>query len=193
MSRTTLAVPIVVCAMVACSTAAQQTRTQQPADVVATVAGTSITLAQVDEVALQQQAAQFGNVRLSQALYLARRAALDELVGNLLIAREASSRGVSKEALVKQEVNGKVSIPSDADVDGWYQANKDRLRGATLDAVRPAIRDYLVEERTRDAREAFLNRLKEKTPVTLSLEPPRHTIAAAASPAKGPENAPVEI
>ena len=181
------------CASLACSTAAQQTRTQQPTDVVATVAGTSITLAQVDEIALQQQIAPFGNVRLSQALYLARRAALDELVGNLLIAREASARGVGKEALVRQEVNGKVAMPTDADIDAWYQTNKDRLRGATLDTVRPAIRDYLVEERTRDAREAFLNRLKEKTPVTVSLEPPRHTLAAAASPAKGPENAPIEI
>jgi protein-disulfide isomerase len=181
------------CASLACSTAAQQTRTQQPTDVVATVAGTSITLAQVDEIALQQQTSQFGSVKLSQALYLARRAALDELVGNLLIAREASARGVGKDALVKQEVTGKVALPTDADVDAWYQTNKDRLRGATLDTVRAPIRDYLVEERTRDAREAFLNRLKEKTPVTLSLEPPRHTLASAASPAKGPENAPIEI
>jgi protein-disulfide isomerase len=184
---------VCACASLACSTAAQQSRIQQPTDVVATVAGTSITLAQVDEIALQQQTAPFGNVRLSQALYLARRAALDELVGKLLIAREASARGVDKDALVRQEVTGKLVMPTDADVDAWYQSNKDRLRGATLDSVRSAIRDYLLEERTRDAREAFLNRLKEKTPVTLSLEPPRHTLAAAASPAKGPENAPIEI
>ena len=180
-------------AAIACSTAAQQTKAQQPADVVATVGSTSITLAQVDEVALQQQTAPFGNVRLSQALYLARRAALDELVGNLLIAREATARGLDKDALFAQDVTGKVTTPTDADVDVWYQSNKDRLRGATLDSVRPAIRDYLVQERTCGAREAFLNRLKEKTPVTTMLEPPRRVLAAAESPAKGPANAPIEV
>jgi protein-disulfide isomerase len=180
-------------AAIACSTAAQQTKAQQPTDVVATVGGTTITLAQVDEVALQQQAGSFGNVKLSQALYLARRAALDELVGNLLISREASARRVERDALVMQEVSSKVTTPTDAEIDAWYQGNKDRLRGAALESVRPAIREYLIQERTNTARQAFLERLKEKTPVTLSLEPPRHVLAAAESPAKGPANAPVEI
>jgi protein-disulfide isomerase len=180
-------------AATACSTAAQQSKAQQPADVVATVGGTSITLAQVDDIALQQQTTQFGNVKLSQALYLARRAALDELVGNALIAREASARGVERDALVTQEVTSKVTAPPDTEVDAWYQSNKDRLRGATLESVRPAIRAYLVQERTQAARDAFLDRLKAKTTVTVSLEPPRHVLGASDSPAKGPSNAPVEI
>ena len=53
----------------ACSSAAEQSKTQSPTDVVATVGGTSITLAQVDEVALQQPAGNFGSARLVVALY----------------------------------------------------------------------------------------------------------------------------
>jgi protein-disulfide isomerase len=180
-------------AAMACSTAAQQMKTQQASDVVATVGGTNITLAQVDEAALQQPAASFGNVKLSQALYQARRAALDDVVANELISREASARGVDRDTLVQQEVTSKVATPTDADVDAWYQTNKDRLRGATLDSVRPAIRAYLIQERAQSARQALVDRLKAKTPVTITLEPPRRTLAAAGSPAKGPANAPVEI
>src|SRR2546430_16564933 len=75
---------------VGCSTSAQGPKTQNPVDVVATVGTTTITLAQVDEVALQQPAATFGNMKLSQAIYQARRAALDELVGGVLIGQEAT-------------------------------------------------------------------------------------------------------
>src|SRR5256885_3143516 len=60
---------------VCCSTSAQPAKPQAASDVVATIGGTTITLAQVDEMALQQQAANFGNLTLSQAMYEARRAA----------------------------------------------------------------------------------------------------------------------
>src|ERR1700730_7031970 len=57
----------------ACSTNAQQPRTMSPGDVVATVGTVSITLEQVDEKALQEQAGNFGSLKLSQAIYEARR------------------------------------------------------------------------------------------------------------------------
>src|SRR5438132_11062046 len=91
----------------ACGTAAQQSKAPAPSDVVATVGTTTITLAQVDDVALQQQTGNFGNVKLSQAVYQARRAALDELVGDTLIRQEAAARGVQSDALVSQEISSK--------------------------------------------------------------------------------------
>src|SRR5207253_6360053 len=117
----------------------QQSKAPAPSDVVATVGTTTITLAQVDDVALQQQTGNFGNVKLSQAVYQARRAALDELVGDTLIRQEAAARGVQSDALVSQEISSKVIAPTDADVDAWYQTNKDRIRSAPIDQMRPAI------------------------------------------------------
>src|SRR5207247_700190 len=70
---------------VSCSTSAQPIKPQSASDVVATVGATSITLAQVDELALQQPASSFGSLKLSQAMYEARRMALDDLVGDALI------------------------------------------------------------------------------------------------------------
>ena len=90
--------------LAACSSSAQQPRrsgqtpvAQSATDVVATVAGTRITLAQVDARALQMPASNFGNMKLSQALYAARRAALDDIIGDALIDREAKARGIESE------------------------------------------------------------------------------------------------
>src|ERR671933_565553 len=91
--------------LMACSlTSAQQSKQPAPTDVVATVGSTSITLAQVDEKALLQSVTNFGSVKLAQALYEARRAAVDDLVANVLIDQEAKARGTDRSALVEKEI-----------------------------------------------------------------------------------------
>src|SRR5207245_1898120 len=98
----------------ACTTTAQQ-RKALPTDVVATVGATSITLEQLDERALQQSVANFGNLKLSQALYEARRAAADEIIGNLLLDQEAKRRGLERSVLFEQEITSKIKAVTDAD------------------------------------------------------------------------------
>ena len=44
---------------------------------------------------MRQPVSSFGGARLGQALYMARVAALDEIVGNTLIDQEAKARGQS--------------------------------------------------------------------------------------------------
>src|SRR5439155_11932468 len=105
------------------STSAQQTRQQLPSDVVGRVESTSITLAQVDEKALRMPTDSFGNTKLVQALYEARRAALEDIVNTLLIDADAKTRGVDRAKLLEEEVNGKVSQPTEADIVGWYDQN----------------------------------------------------------------------
>jgi protein-disulfide isomerase len=176
-----------------CSTSAQQAKKQAAADVVATVGTTPITLAQVDDLALQQPAGNFGSLKLSQAMFEARRLALDNLIGNLLVEQEAKARGLDKVKLVDQEVSSKVAPPTEPEVAAWYQANQQRVQGATLDQVRAPIRAFLVQERTQAARQTYLDRLKAKTTVRMMLEPPRQIVKAGDSPAKGPASAPIEM
>src|SRR2546423_10132044 len=67
----------------ACSqTSAQQARRPAPGEVVATVGSAAITLAEVDDKALEQPAANFGGGKLSTVLYEARRAAIEELIAS---------------------------------------------------------------------------------------------------------------
>ena len=176
------------------STSAQQSRQQLPSDIVATVGGASFTLAQVDEKAMQQPANGFGSAKLSQALYEARRGAVDDLVADALLDQEAKARGVDRSALVEKEITSKVSPVSDSEVAQWYQANQARVpQGASLDQMRQPIRQFLTEQRMQVARQAFLDTLKTKTPVRITLEPPRQAVAAANSPSKGPAGAPIEL
>src|SRR5262249_23792047 len=146
------------------STSAQPAKHVAPSDVVATVGPTSITLAQVDDQALQQSTASFGSVKLVQALYEARRAAIDDLVATALMDQEAKARGMDRATLVEKEIGGKVAPVTDVEVATWYQANQARLQGAPLDQVRAPIRAYLIQERMEEARQQYLTVLKSKTP-----------------------------
>ncbi len=175
------------------STEAQQQKQPAAGDVVAKVGATSITLAQVDEKALEQPVANFGSLKLSQALYEARRQAIDELVANALLDVEAKQRGVERAALIEKEISDKVTPVGDAEVASWYQANQARVQGAPLEQVRAPIRAYLIQERMAVAREQYLDTLKAKTPVVISLEPPRLAVSAAKGATKGQPNAPIEM
>jgi len=181
-----------VLAVPACSTEAQSPQ-QAPTDVVATVGGSKVTLAQADERAMKQVAGNFGSLTLAQAIYEARRGAVEELVGDLLVDAEAKTRGVSRVDLLKQEIENKVVPPSEIDVAAWYKAHPERVQGAPLEKVAEPIQALLLQERTRAAQSQFLDSLKAKTPVTVSLEAPRLKVAEAGRPSRGPENAPVEI
>jgi protein-disulfide isomerase len=182
-------------ATLGCSTtsAERQTSAGRADDVVATVGSVKITLDDVDKQALDQPVSNFGPVKLSQALYDARRAVLETLIGDDLIEQEAKARGLNRDALVQQEITAHATPPTDADVEQWYQANQARVQGASLDQVREPIRGFLTQQRAQAARDAYLAKLKAKTPVHIYLDPPREKVAEADSPAKGPAGAPIEM
>ncbi len=190
-----LSLAALIAVLTACSqTSAQQAKRPAPADTVATVGGTPITLAEVDDKALEQPASNFGSAKLSQALYEARRAALDELVAAKLIDAAARAQGVERAALIEKEITAKVQAVSDADVAAWYQANQNRLQGAPLDQVRQPIRAFLTQERMQGVRAQYIATRKAKTTVTVMLDPPRQKVEmVASSPSRGPASAPVEV
>jgi protein-disulfide isomerase len=175
------------------STSAQQTPQQLPSDVVGKVGSTSITLAQVDERALKMPTDSFGSTKLVEALYEARRSALDEIINDALIDADAKTRGFDRTKLLDQEINSKIAQPTEAEIAAWYQQNPDRVQGATLDQVRAPIGGLLVQQRTAVVREAYLKMQKGKATINITLQPPRQTIATAGRPQKGPANAPIEL
>jgi protein-disulfide isomerase len=180
--------------LAACSTSAQPAKSPPaPADVVVTVGARNFTLAEVDEKALREAAASFGNARLGQALYLARRAAIDQIVGNELLDQEAKSRGIDRAGLVEKEVAANVKTPTDADITQWYQANAARVQGAPIDQVRAPIRNLLIQQRMEDAREQYLATLKKKIKVSMALEPVREKVADTGFASQGPANAPIVL
>jgi protein-disulfide isomerase len=191
MKQLALCAAIVVLA--ACSSSAQQAKRLSSTDVVAMVGSASITLAEVDDKALNAPTSSFSG-KLSQALYEARRAALDEIVASRLMDDAAKTQGIDRAALVAKEITAKVPAVTEAEVETWYRANQARVQGAAIDQVRQPIRSYLTQERTQVARQQYIDALKSKTAVRVMLDPPRQTVkGASTSPVRGPANAPIEI
>ena len=191
----TLTLAALVAVLTGCSqTSAQQAKRPAPTEAVATVGGASITLAEVDDKALEQPASNFGGAKLSQALYEARRAALDELVAGKLLDEAAKAQGVDRMALIEKEITANVPPVSDADIATWYQANQGRLQGAPLEQVKQPIRAFLIQERMQRIRAQYVDTLKAKTTVRVMLDPPRQKVAmVSSSPSRGPAGAPVEV
>jgi protein-disulfide isomerase len=186
---------LLLIALNACTSTAQPARPAgAEADVVvATIGGEPITLAELDRQALRRDAADYGGLTLAQALYEARQSALDELVATRLIDAEAKRQGIDGAALAKREILAKIQEPTEADIAAWYRDNQDRVERAPLDAVREPIRQFLLRERGFAAQQQYVNGLKARTAVTISLDPPREEVADAGRPSVGPADAPVQI
>ena len=183
---------VLFAAFAACS-AAQSPKPGATSDVVATVGTTPVTLAEVDERALQQQATAFGSVKLLQALFEARRAAVNEIVATRLIEQAAKAAGTDASTIEAKEITAKIAVPTDAEVNAWYGANQARVQGTPIDVAREPIRKFLLDQRTQAARQQYVDSLKAKTAVKISLDPPRQKVDAAGRPEMGPKNAPIEI
>lgn len=156
--------------------------------VAARVGGKTITLEEVDRKAMA------GNLQAFQALYDARRAALEEIIADHLLSREAEKRGVTQEALVAEEITGKAKPVADPDIDNFYNQNRARMGGQTLDQVKERIRQFLEVQNLQEARRTFLDGLKKQTELAITLDPPRLEVTVASNdPVRGPDTARVTI
>jgi protein-disulfide isomerase len=132
--------------------------------------------------------------RLRSEEYEVRRQALDELVAEKLFEREAAARGVSREALLKVEVDDKVAAPTRAQVEEFYAARGGARSGYTVDQLAPQIERSLREQQRGARRAALLDELREKTPVRIALREPRAEVEVPESaPTLGPKSAKVTV
>ncbi len=163
-------------------------RMQSESSVVARIGEREITLAQVDERARRS------NMGAYQALYDARRSAIEEMIDEALLEREARSRGVTTDELVSREIAPGIAEVTDQDVQMFYDQNQARLHGETLERIGGQIREFLVARNEASARESYLADLRARTAVAVSLEPPRVPLEVERGERiKGPWEAPVTI
>ncbi len=134
------------------------------------------------------------NSEIYQQLYTARRAALDAMVADYLLGQEAKARGVSVEELTRQEIDGKITPATEAQVQEFFNQNQARMGGQTLETVGPRIQQHLDSQSTQAAANAFLGSLKAKAALKIALEPPRVDVQVAQNdPTKGPATAPITL
>jgi protein-disulfide isomerase len=80
-------------------------------------------------------------------------------------------------------------------VQRFYDENKDRTQGRTLEQLRQPILDFLGSQRQQQARAKLVDDLRTKAgDLRVMLEPPRVEVTLAATdPSRGPDTAPVTI
>jgi protein-disulfide isomerase len=165
-----------------------------PDQVVAEVAGKAITLKDVDARWEEFDAAE--RARIVQAMYQNRRNMIEQIIGDELIANAAKAAGQPVDAYLTQDGARRLPPVSEADVAAFYEQNKDRAQGRTLDALRGEIRPFLESRRLQQARAMLVDELKTKHSgaVKVMLDPPRYTVPTLASdPVRGNAAAPVTI
>jgi hypothetical protein len=154
-------------------------------EVAAKVGDREITLAQVDEILKQR------NQKAYQAYYDARKQILDQMITEELVAAEAEAQGKSVQDLQADVVKDQPAI-TDEQVNAFYEQNKSRMGGRTLEQLSEQIRNHLVSQQNQGVLVTWINGLKQKAGVKVFLEPPRMDVKIAANdPSKGPEGAPI--
>ncbi len=159
-----------------------------PPEIAATLAGKPITLAEVDAQVMQTDMAAM------QQLYDLRERAVKEIAENRLLDAEAKKQGITRAALLAKEIDAKVTDVTDAEIQTFYDQNKEAVGEQTIETIGPRIRTFLTRQKATERREEYLSSLREAAGFELFLDPPRRNLAVAPNePARGPAQAPVTI
>ena len=121
---------------------------------------------------------------------------LDQFVGDLLIEEAAKAAGLSTAQYLEQEQKKREQPVTDAEMQQFYDANKERAQGRTYEQLRGQIREFLQSQREQQTRAQLIDDLKKKSGagVRVMLDPPRLDVAVELhDPALGPAAAPVTI
>jgi protein-disulfide isomerase len=176
------------------ASAQSQFAAANPDQVVGEVAGKPITLKDVDAKWEEFDAAE--RARIVQAMYQNRRNMLDQIVGDRLIENAAKAAGQTPEAFMAADSAKRLPPVSEADVAQFYEQNKDRAQGRTLEQLRGEIKPYLEARRQAQARAMLVDDLKSKNAasVKVMLEAPRYAVPTSADdPVRGNAAAPITI
>ena len=158
--------------------------------VAARINGSPVTVAELDALIKDQlfeQASQGGD---PSRLYEIRSQALEQMVQKRLLDDAAAERGMTPEALLEQEAG--LSEVTEAEVAEFFEQNKARMGGRSLDDVGGEIRTFLNQKARAEAQQAFVTTLRGNAEVEVALQAPRVDVEAVGA-SLGPDDAPVTI
>jgi protein-disulfide isomerase len=172
----------------ACSSQAQQ-----PADAAARVGDRTITVGELDERWKTEDPG--AKATAEQALYDGRKAALDAIIADTLVAQAAKAKGVTPEAFVQAEIGKRTKPVSDTDVRNFFVQNSERMQGRTFEQMSPAIEQYLEDQQQTTAKQDLIAELKKGGPaIRVVMDPPRTAVTVNPDdPSEGKADAPVTL
>lgn len=166
--------------------------------VLARVQGQAITRTQVEERAAESlEEVRMERLQCEAKAERKRHDVLEDTTRNIvrdhLLEAEAEERGVTKDELLAEEVTSQVAEVTDADVESFYEENRERVGNRPLEQLAPQIEQYLRQQRESAAYQHFVTDLENRYDVAYAIEPYRVELDVAGEPAKGPADAPVTL
>lgn len=145
----------------------------------------------VSEADLSQMiAAQLQQLR--QQEYEVKSKALGKIIAKRLLETEAAKQGVTVDQLTDRQVSSKIDEPTDAEVEAYYLAQRDKIQRPLSD-VRVQLRQALHQAKILQAMEQYLSQLKANAKIQITLSPPRVQVADDPKRRRGNVNAAVSI
>ena len=163
-----------------------------PDTIVARIDGQAITLADLErKVGTQLRLLER---QRAEREYKIRQSGLDELINKTLVATEARRRGLTEEALLKAEVDDKVTPITVDDLKAFYDAHVQQMTGP-FDQMQDRLRQYMQNQRRGQRLQEYVASLRAGSRVEITLPSPAfpRVDVAAIGPARGPVGAPVTI
>src|SRR6266700_2006266 len=176
-----------ISAFFAATAVAQNAETSKPKQAVATVDGQAI----YDEDLASSVQGQLQPLRTQE--YDIKRKALDNLIEQKLLEAAAKRQGLTTEKLLVQEVDSKVPDPSDAEIEGYYLAQRERLNRLLDDTLKNQLGLSVKQAKMRQLLEDYMKRLHSDSNVAILLSPPRVQVGYDAKRVRGNLKAPVMI
>ena len=155
--------------------------------IAATLDGVPITITAVD----QRIAAQL--MRLRQEQYEFRAQALDAMLDQQVLDREASALKLTTDQLIDQRVSAKLTPATPAEIDTFYVHNRGQMAGRTLEQSSESIAAALKSSRLAAARADYVRTLRKRYKAHVLLEPPRFAASPDDDPSRGAPSAPITI
>ena len=139
-------------------------------EVVASVNGVAISAEELDASAKGQLQ------KIQSQIYQVKKRTLDGLIEAKLLEKAAQEKGVSVEAYVAENVDAKVSPPTDEEIQAFYDSQKGRIR-APLEQIKGKISQHLMQTQKAEKRREMIALLKKSADVKVMLEPPRTEVS----------------
>jgi len=136
--------------------------------------------------------------QLELEIFNLKRSALDQMIADILLKKEAERRGMQLQQLLLELSAAKSSAVTEAEIDSYYQQNRARLSNwrGTEQQLREEIRASLERQKKYQNIMDYAKTLRDQADVAVFLaEPPlpHAQVAVGASPTQGPTDAPITI
>jgi len=123
--------------------------------------------------------------------------ALDDKVNAAILDLEAKKQGLpDASALLKKEVEDKTAAPTETEIKELFDANARKLRGKTIEDVRPDIERAVKQQKQGERFAVYIGELRKAYGLNVQLpypELPRIDVSTDDDPSMGPADAPVTI